>query len=43
MKLQFKHQSFQRDATQAVIEVFRGQPRQDALTYRMVSQSLYNP
>ena len=35
MKLQFKHQSFQRDATQAVIEVFRGQPRQDALTYRM--------
>lgn len=35
MKLQFKHQSFQRDATQAVIEVFRGQPRQDALSYRM--------
>lgn len=35
MKLQFKHQSFQRDAARAVIEVFRGQPRQDALTYRM--------
>lgn len=35
MKLQFKHQSFQQDATRAVIEVFRGQPRQDALTYRM--------
>ena len=35
MKLQFKHQSFQQDATRAVVEVFRGQPRQDALTYRM--------
>ena len=35
MKLQFKHQSFQRDAAQAVVEAFRGQPRQDALTYRM--------
>ena len=35
MKLQFKHQNFQRDAAQAVVEAFRGQPRQDALTYRM--------
>ena len=35
MKLQFKHQSFQRDAAQAVVEAFRGQPRQDVLTYRM--------
>lgn len=35
MKLQFKHQSFQRDAAQAVVEAFRGQPRQDSLTYRM--------
>lgn len=35
MKLQFKHQGFQRDAAQAVVEVFRGQPLQDAFAYRM--------
>lgn len=33
MKLQFKHQSFQRDAARAVVEVFRGQPLQDAFAY----------
>ena len=33
MKLQFKHQAFQRDAARAVIEVFRGQPLQDAFAY----------
>lgn len=26
MKLQYKHQAFQRDAAQAVVEVFGGQP-----------------
>ncbi len=26
MKLQYKHQVFQRDAAQAVVEVFGGQP-----------------
>lgn len=35
MKLQFKHQGFQRDAARAVVEVFRGQPLQDAFAYRM--------
>lgn len=35
MKLQFKHQSFQQEAARAVIDVFRGQPRQDAFAYRM--------
>lgn len=34
MKLQFKHQGFQRDAARAVVNVFRGQPRQDAFLYR---------
>lgn len=33
MKLQFKHQAFQREAARAVIEVFRGQPLQDAFAY----------
>lgn len=35
MKLQFKHQKFQSDASRAVVEVFRGQPLQDAFAYRM--------
>ncbi len=35
MKLQFKHQGFQRDAARTVVEVFRGQPLQDAFAYRM--------
>lgn len=35
MKLQYKHQAFQRDAARAVVEVFRGQPLQDAFAYRM--------
>lgn len=30
MKLQYKHQAFQRDAARAVVETFRGQPLQDA-------------
>lgn len=33
MKLQFKHQAFQREAARAVIEVFCGQPLQDAFAY----------
>ena len=35
MKLQYKHQGFQQDAARAVVEVFRGQPLQDAFAYRM--------
>lgn len=35
MRLQYKHQGFQRDAARAVVEVFRGQPLQDAFAYRM--------
>lgn len=35
MKLQYKYQGFQRDAARAVVEVFRGQPLQDAFAYRM--------
>lgn len=35
MKLQYKHQAFQRDAAQAVVEVFGGQPLQDAFSYSM--------
>lgn len=35
MKLQYKHQKFQEDAARAVVEVFHGQPLQDAFAYRM--------
>ena len=35
MRLQYKHQGFQQDAARAVVEVFRGQPLQDAFAYRM--------
>ena len=35
MKLQFKHQSFQREAARAVVDAFLGQPLQDAFAYRM--------
>lgn len=35
MKIQYKHQTFQREAAQAVVDVFRGQPRMDAFAYRM--------
>ena len=35
MKLQFKHQSFQREAARAVVDTFLGQPLQDAFAYRM--------
>ena len=35
MKIQFKHQGFQRDAARAVVDVFRGQPLRDAFAYRM--------
>lgn len=34
MKLQYKHQSFQQEAARAVVEVFKGQPQQEAFTYR---------
>ena len=34
MKIQFKHQAFQRDAAQAVVNAFRGQPLQDFFVYR---------
>lgn len=35
MKLQFKHQSFQREAARAVVDAFLGQPLQNAFAYRM--------
>lgn len=35
MKLQFKHQSFQREAARAVVDAFFGQPLQNAFAYRM--------
>ncbi|CAI9429554.1 Restriction endonuclease subunit R [Candidatus Ornithobacterium hominis] len=35
MKLQYKHQKFQEDAAQAIVEIFYGQPQQDAFAYRM--------
>lgn len=35
MKLQFKHQSFQREAARAIVDAFLGQPLQDAFAYRM--------
>ena len=35
MKLQYKQQKFQSNAAQAVVDVFRGQPLQDAFSYRM--------
>lgn len=35
MKLQFKHQSFQREAARAVVDAFLGQPLQDAFAYGM--------
>lgn len=34
MKIQFKYQAFQRDAAQAVVNAFRGQPLQDFFVYR---------
>ena len=33
MKLQFKHQGFQIEAAKAVVDVFKGQPRQGLLSY----------
>lgn len=35
MKLQFKVQSYQTDAVDAVVEVFAGQPRHDGISYRI--------
>ncbi|MBF1369985.1 MAG: hypothetical protein HXN12_08815, partial [Porphyromonadaceae bacterium] len=35
MKLQFKYQSFQREAACAVVDAFLGQPLQNAFAYRM--------
>lgn len=35
MKIQFKHQGFQQEAARAVVDVFIGQPLQDALGYYM--------
>lgn len=35
MKIQFKHQGFQQEAARAVVDVFSGQPLQDALGYYM--------
>lgn len=35
MKLQFKHQQFQTDAVDAVVDCFAGQPRNDGISYRM--------
>lgn len=38
MKLQFKHQGFQIDAAKAVVDVFKGQPRQGLLSYIQVTR-----
>lgn len=35
MKLQFKHQQFQADAVDAVVDCFTGQPRRDPTRYRV--------
>ncbi|MGO3505497.1 MAG: type III restriction-modification system endonuclease [Brachybacterium tyrofermentans] len=35
MKLQFKHQQYQSDAVDAVVDCFAGQPRSDGISYRM--------
>lgn len=35
MNFQFKIQTYQTDAVESTVEVFRGQPRQDPLRYRM--------
>lgn len=34
MKIQYKHQRFQEEAAQAVVDVFRGQPLQEEFSYR---------
>ena len=34
MKIQYKHQGFQVEAAQAVVDVFRGQPLQEGFAYR---------
>lgn len=34
MKIQYKHQRFQEEAAQAVVDVFRGQPLQEGFAYR---------
>lgn len=41
MKLQFKIQKYQTDAVDSVIEVFNGQPNQDALEYKVDKGSAY--
>jgi len=35
VKLQFKHQQYQTDAVDAVVDCFAGQPRSDGISYRM--------
>ena len=35
MKLKFKHQPYQFDAVQAIVDCFKGQPRQNSLSYRI--------
>lgn len=35
MKLQFKHQQYQTDAVDAVVDCFAGQPRSDGISYRL--------
>ncbi len=35
MKLKFKIQQYQTDAVQSVVDVFKGQPNQDSLTYKI--------
>jgi type III restriction enzyme len=35
MKLQFKHQSYQADAVEAVVDCFAGQPKVEGLSYRL--------
>ncbi len=41
MKLKFKIQQYQTDAVESVINVFKGQPNQANLEYRMDKGKLY--
>ena len=41
MKLKFKIQQYQTDAVQSVVDVFKGQPNQANLTYKMDKGKLY--
>ena len=35
MKLKFKHQKFQSDASKAIVDIFTGQPNFSPISYKM--------